>query len=225
MNGITELLTTVSARSAETLGRLKADTEIGKYVDDSTPIPPPFAGSGPIRLVVLGQDPTVNLQESRQAVTAVLNFDRPGNLHAFGKRICAELGLTLNEHVFATNICKNFWTERPTTVSTVDLLAKSWPYWSPVLQQELAAFPTATVITLGQPILRLLIRAEHYRDLRSFWGHDGGPLGMVPASESAIERGFFPVIHQPSLQQPFYAGRFNDYMAFVREHMKEEAAA
>ena len=96
---------------------------------------------------------------------------------------------------------------------------------------ELAAFPGATVITLGQPILRVLIRPEHYHDMKSFWGYDGRwskgimrPLGMVQANESTIERAFFPVIHQPSVQQPFYAGRFKDYMAFVREHMEQEAA-
>ena len=75
--------------------------------------------------------------------------------------------------------------------------------------------PGATVISLGQPILRVLIRTEHYHDMKSFWGYDGRwhsgrvrPFGMVQASESTIQRAFFPVIHQPSLQQPFYAGRF-----------------
>jgi uracil-DNA glycosylase len=232
MNDIDELLARVLGGSEETLRRLKADAEIGKYVDDSMPIPPPFSGSGPVRLVILGQDPTVNLQESRRKVGAVLNLDRAGNLRVFGERICAELGLKLTEHVYATNICKNFWTSRPTTVSAVDLLAKSWPYWSPVLQEELAALPGATIISLGQPILRVLIRAEHYHDMKSFWGYDGRwrsgrvrPFGMVQASESTIQRAFFPVIHQPSLQQPFYAGRFKDYMAFIREHMEQEAAA
>ena len=77
MNGIDELLTRVRGRCEETLRRLKTDAEIGKYVDDSWPIPPPFSGGGPVRLVILGQDPTVNLQESRRTVGAVLNLDRP----------------------------------------------------------------------------------------------------------------------------------------------------
>jgi hypothetical protein len=57
---------------------LKADPELRLFVNDKLSMPEPFIGQGPIRLIMLGQDPTVEREASREAVKTVLNLNRPG---------------------------------------------------------------------------------------------------------------------------------------------------
>ena len=129
-------------RSAAVVSDLKASDVVGAYIDASHPIPRPFVGIGPIRLVVVGQDPTVERLESRQQVKTVLTLDQKnGNLYRFVERICAGLGLSLEQDVYATNVCKNFFTELPERVKEPDLIAISWLKWRALLADELARFP------------------------------------------------------------------------------------
>ncbi len=213
-------------RCNEVVRRLKDDAEIGPHVDDSLPAPMPFVGNGPIELVVLGQDPTVDVAASRESITTALNLDKPGALRSYVERICASLGVEGLDGVFATNVCKNFFNERPTTIDDDRVLRRAADVWMPLLKDELAHFPDATVVTLGEPVLSILVSPGHSQRMKSYWGHhpkwqDGTirPFAYVPARYSVIKRDFFPVIHQPSLQQPFYNGRFDDYMTFIREQI------
>src|SRR5947209_5066918 len=89
----------------EILAELKADDVLGEYIDDELSIPKTFQGSGPIRLVVLGQDPTVQEIESRRRIKTVLTLDQSGsNLYKFVERICKGLQLKVDQNVYATNV-------------------------------------------------------------------------------------------------------------------------
>lgn len=72
----------VVAEARDIIEQLANHDTIGRYVDRLRDIPRPFAGSGEIRLVIIGQDPTVEREASRNAIRTVLNLDRRGALRA-----------------------------------------------------------------------------------------------------------------------------------------------
>ena len=79
-------------RSEAVVRTLVGDPVVGRYVDGPRPLPRPFQGTGEVRLVILGQDPTVERGESRDRVTTVLNLDRGGSLRTLlAGTVCAGL--------------------------------------------------------------------------------------------------------------------------------------
>jgi uracil-DNA glycosylase len=230
MNSPRDFLSDIKACSALTVRELKTDTGVGRFVDGSLEVPQPFLGQGDVRLIILGQDPTVDNPKSRKGISTVLTLDRPGNLRTFVEKVCAGLGLSL-DNVYATNVFKCFFTQRPTTVRDPDLLRLSFPYWLPILQRELAAFRGAAVVTFGEPLLKVLVQSECVQKVRGYLGYHPqwqqrkrNPFGWVQRDQSTIGRSFFPLPHQPSMRQRFYSERFDEYLAFVRQHVEQEAA-
>jgi hypothetical protein len=100
---------------------LKRDERLGQYVDGTLPIPKPYRGSGEIKLIVLGQDPTVKAVQDREAIRTVLNLDRKGSVRTYLAGVCHDLGLQLAENVYATNLYKNFFIRPPTQITEIDV--------------------------------------------------------------------------------------------------------
>jgi uracil-DNA glycosylase len=207
-----------------TLSELKANPKLRRYVDSTLDIPEVFRGKGEIRLVVLGQDPTVKDPVSRRSINTVLNLDKGGNLKAYLSRICEGLGLELDQHVYATNYLKNFFVEPPTQIDEIDIFQLFGPIWLPLLQAELALFPQAPVITLGEPLLTALVRGDASPRVRDYWGYtprwkssETGPFRHLAPRANVLERTVFPFPHQPSIRKQFYRERLGDYTAFVRQ--------
>lgn len=102
----------IARKSAEVLQKIKADSRLSHYVPTDR-IPSVFMGTDDIRkvrLVVIGQDPTVKNEASRETIETVLNLDKPrGSLYKYISLICEGLGLDLCRHVYATNYAKNFF--------------------------------------------------------------------------------------------------------------------
>lgn len=44
---------------------------VGRFIEVANPIPRPFVGTSDIRLIIIGQDPTVQKAASRAAITTV----------------------------------------------------------------------------------------------------------------------------------------------------------
>ncbi|MBX0331269.1 uracil-DNA glycosylase family protein [Oscillochloris sp. ZM17-4] len=205
-------------------------TNVGDYVDMSLHIPQPYMGSGPIKLVVIGQDPTIQQVASRGKITTVLNLNRSGSLRTYIADICARLGISLDQHVYATNACKCFFNDPPTTIlkqNQVDVLDASAHIWLPVLQQELAQFPDAVVISLGEPVLAMLVPDEYRIPIRDYWGYhkrwkEGtfAPMRITTAAESRVGRAIIPMVHQPTQRGArtlFYRERRDAYFAYLRQ--------
>ncbi len=212
---------------------LKNDPLIGRYIDDRLPIPKPYVGSGTIRLVIIGQDPTVQREASRAAINTVLNLDKPGwALHSFLDDICRRLGLSIDAQVYATNAAKSFYTNPPTTIKKeegIDVLdAARCEAWLKVLRTELAEFPDAVVISLGQPLLSMLVRPGFPREVGYYWGYrkdkdwrngDIASMSTISPEASTVGRQIAPFSHQPSLRGrsgQFYRARKDAYIDFVR---------
>jgi uracil-DNA glycosylase len=232
MNDNAAFVDKLMERCGSVVSGLKADEVIGKYIDTSLPLPRPFVGTGPIRLVIVGQDPTVEKLESRKRVTTVLTLNQKGsNLHRFVERICTGLDVSLDQNVYATNICKNFFTDLPESVTPPDLIGLSCQKWRDLLSDELARFPKATVITLGKPVLRVLVQEPSLQDLKHYWGHvEGwktkghGKFHFVEGRNSSFGKRFFPFPHITNTQTTeLYRKHFDEYLRFARSNIMKEA--
>jgi uracil-DNA glycosylase len=212
-------------QSANTvLSKLALDPTLARFVDSTLDIPDVFHGEGEIRLVVLGQDPTVKNPRSRHRIKTVLNLDKEGSLKSYLSRICDGLGLDLDQHVHATNYLKNFFAKPPTQIDDIDVFEMFGPIWLPLLKEELGLSPQAPIITLGQPLLTALVRGEASPRVRDYWGYtsrwksgERGELRHLPPQDNLLERTVFPFPHQPSIRKQFYSERLADYTAFVRQ--------
>lgn len=213
----------VQRRAEGLLEHLSSDARLGRFVDTSLGIPQPFHGSGEIRLIVLGQDPTAKDVSSRAGIKTVLNLDRRGGLRIYLTRICSDLDLDLDENVYATSLFKNFFVRQPKQIEEIDVFQEFSPIWLPLLQDELARFPQVPVITLGQPLLATLVREGASPQVRDYWGYtprwksgEAGPFQYLKPGENHLDRTIFPFPHQTSIRKPFYKEHLRDYTAFVK---------
>lgn len=220
-------------RSNAIVSNLKTNDVIGRYIESSLATPSPFMGTGPIRLVILGQDPTIDKLESRKRITTVLSLDQKDSiLYRFVNRVCIGLGFSLEENIYATNVCKNFFTEPPVRVKEPDLIGISWPNWQGLLKEELIRFPTATILTLGNPVLRVLVCHPFSQELKHYWGYVEGwkarevrDFRYVDVQESSIGRRFFPLPHFTNANATeLYREHFDGYLSFIRSNSGKEVA-
>lgn len=206
------------------------DAALAAYVETEMPpenlIPQPFVGGDDIRLIVVGQDPTVSNRRTQKKITTALMLNRSGRLLYYVNDLCAGLGLTLAQ-VYGTNVCKMVFTDTPTRLKKrgVDVLALAHTAggWLDLLADEVAQFPDALVISLGQPVLAFLVK-DGPKILRHYWGHHPRwkeePLrerSVIPAPASTIGRTIAPFPHVNSLIRGFYLEYLPAYLAFVRE--------
>jgi uracil-DNA glycosylase len=227
MSDDSQFIENLMMQSLDVVKVLKADAVIGKYIDDTLPVPRPFGGTGDIRLVILGQDPTVKAAATRKKIATVLMLDQTeSKLREFLTGICTCLGISLGENVYATNVCKNFFTAPPKKLTT-DVIGLSWPKWRLLLVEELARFPNAAILTLGKPILQVLVRDPAVKDLKHYWGYVGskakkehGEYRLVEVQHSTVDRPFFPFPHVTNISATkLYRTNREDYLSFVRNSL------
>lgn len=183
---------------------------------------PPYFGKDDIKLIIIGQDPTIRNEERRKNITCTLNLDKSGALTSYVKQICEGLGITI-DNVFATNIFKYFYTTPP--AQTFDVLKKHLPYNLELLNKELELFPEAPVITLGEPVLKLLTNDK--AKVRVYWGYDSKTkscndnINFVGTDDNnEIGRVFYPFCHQPSQRKQFYKENLKKYIKYVKDELK-----
>jgi len=217
------MASTIEKRANSILEQLKRDARLGQYVDGTLPVPKSYRGSGEIKLIVLGQDPTVKAVQDRKTIITVLNLDRKGNVRAYLASVCHGLGLQLAENVYATNLYKNFFIRPPTQIIEIDVFQEFLGFWLPLLKDELEPFPGVPVITLGEPILAPLVGKHVSARVRDYWGYmpewkegKAKSFQYIRAADNQPNRILFPFPHQPSLRKEFYKARLRDYVAFVK---------
>ncbi len=110
----------------QTIQQLSQNRRLGQYVDGTLSIPQPYRGLGVIRLIVVGQDPTVKDAEGRKVIRTALNLDRNGSVRAYLEGVCRELGIRLAENVYATNLYKNFLSVLQHRYWRVTFFESSW---------------------------------------------------------------------------------------------------
>ncbi len=217
----------IKRETAKVYQELLANPHLRQFVDSSLEIPktfPEIFSTEEIRIIILGQDPTVKNQKSRAKITTVLNLDRAGSLHKYLDGICKGLEIDLDKNVYATNCLKNFFIKPPTQIKEDDVVEKFARIWLPLLREELAQFDNVPIITLGQPVLSIIIRENASKYVRDYWGYNDDwktgktlPFRYIKSDDNVLNRVIFPFPHQPSINKKFYCARLKDYVAFVKQ--------
>jgi hypothetical protein len=215
----------IERRTEEIMGQIQKNPHLNKYIDRALKIPRVFRGTGDIKLVILGQDPTVENPASRKGIDVVLNLDCDGALRAYLEQICIELEIDLDKNVYATNCMKNFFTDPPTKLAErkILLIDEAFSYWLPLLLDELDVYPNVPTITLGEPILASIVHRGHDHKVRDYWGYspdwkeEDGPrhFRFIKPDENILKRPLYPFPHQPSLGLEFYQAFLSDYVKFM----------
>ncbi len=196
---------------------------LAKHIDEKRKcIPAPKIGKGMIKLIIIGQDPTVKNKNSRDSITTTLNLDKRNSLYTYVSYLAEQTGCDLEQNVYATNLLKCFFIAPPASIKNEHVVRKHTPFWIDLLNEELNAYPNATVITMGEPLLNaLVVRGSH--KVKEYWGYQGKNLADIKsfrycdATSNLLQRKFFPFPHQPSIRIEFYKKYMNDYLIFMNQ--------
>lgn len=175
---------------------------------------PPFCKNvEDVKLIIIGQDPTIQNVKSRDNVKTTLTLDKDGVLKTYIEKICSGLHISL-DNVYATNLFKYFYTIPP--AKTFDVLEKHLNSNLELLKKELSLFPKCPILTLGQPIFRLLVNRKV--NLREYWGYTDKIYKFVAAENNKLGRFFFPFCHLNTSKKTFYKNNFDQYLEFLRQN-------
>lgn len=194
-----------------------------KYLDaENGKIPVPYLGKKTIKLIIIGQDPTVRNENSRKGIKTVLNLDKKdGLLFNYIKEISNSLNCDIYENVYATNLLKCFFTMPPAGVK--NLVSEQTSYWLPLLQEEISAYPEAKIITLGEPVFQALV-SSGFKKVNGYWAYCGNTTANVnnfsycKAEDNKLHKDIFPFPHQPTWKRnKFYGKYFAQYAQYVNK--------
>jgi len=203
-----------------------ASSEIGSYVDTDLTPPEPFRGRGKIKLIILGQDPTVQKPEQRKNIEVTLLLNQQGRLKTYIKDICNGLHIDLDENVYATNLLKNFFTVPPDKRRKEDpqFFQKAADYWTPLFKEEIEEFENVPVLSLGEPVLNCLTKSPDWVFIRYSWGYEGPAkygrnFGYIKPEENVLSRIIFPFPHLPGRRHKLYRQQMDGYLAFMKRYI------
>jgi len=180
----------------------------------------PFKGSDEIKLIIIGQDPTIKNEKQRVKIKTTLNLNRGGSLKTYITGICESLGIKLG-NIYATNVFKYFYRDPP--ARTPSILHSHLNPNLKLLKEELLVFPDIPIITLGEPVLQLLSNKTGDK-VREYWDYKKGISGNAfkKCIDNNLGRSFFPFPHQPSAGRKFYAETMNEYLNFVKKDFQKK---
>ena len=203
-----------------------ARSEISSYIDTSLTPPAPFRGKGEIKLIVLGQDPTVHNPKHRKKLKVILLLNQPGRLRTYLGKVCKALDIELDENIYATNLLKNFFTVPPDTMRKKDpqFFRKAADHWIPLLREEIEEFENVPILPLGEPVLNCLTKSPDRVLIRNYWGYEGPAqygrnFSYIKPIENILSRVVFPFPHLPGRSHKIYQQQFDSYLTFMKEHI------
>jgi len=215
----------ISIKIKQTIDKF-ANSEISSHIDKTLTPPAPFRGNGEIKLIILGQDPTVQNPAYREKVKVTLLLDQPGGLRTYLGKVCKGLGIDLDGNIYATNLLKNFFKVPPDTLRDSDpkFFQKAADFWIPLLKEEIEEFENVPVLPLGEPVLNCLTTSPEWELIRYHWGYEGpGKYGKnfsyIKPSDNVLSRVVFPFPHLPGRSHKIYQQQMEGYLAFMKEHI------
>lgn len=197
---------------------LLSDEKVNPISKDSGFVLPFNKDGKDIKLIIIGQDPTIKNVERRKGITTTLNLDKSGALRRYVEEICNGLNISLS-NVYATNVFQYFYTIPP--AQTFEVLEKHLSPNLVLLEKELSNYPNCSIVSLGEPVLKLLVNKNV--KVRDYWGYDAKThkstqsFKCVLPEENKLNRIIFPFCHQPSIRKDFYKENLNQYVRFVKE--------
>ena len=122
------------------------------------------------------------------------------------------------------NLFKYFYSVPP--ANTLEVLKAHLEPNLNLLQQELSEFRNIPVITLGEPVLKLITNKN--AKVRVFWDYNAktkttdGQFTFAKANDNKLSRDLFPFPHQPSIRKKFYADTLINYIEYAQRIIKSE---
>jgi len=203
---------------------IQSKPHLREFADTIHPIPRIYYGGGKIKLIVIGQDPTIINKASRKGITTVLNLDKPGKMQRFIFSVCEKLGIDPVKELYATNLYKNFFDEPPHY--SAEVMKKFFDLWFPILKEEVSLFPNVPIITKGDHVLETILDEKKDRCVRNYWGFAedwrigiGLPYKYVLPNENSLGRLIFPFPRQTSMLREFYLERCESYLEHVKKNI------
>lgn len=208
----------------ETKRHLLKDYVLQNDIDFSYDFILPFSSAediSDIKLVFIGQDPTVRRQESRREIKVTLNLDKENSLKTYLKAVCDILKIDIEKEVYATNLYKCFFSISPADDQTI--LTRQFKVWIDLLINELKIFNNRIFITLGEPLINQLIHSEN-KQVKYYWDYigqtkSGGNFKCNESFENYLQRRIYPIVHQPTWNRnEFYKTYLKNYLEFVKQN-------
>jgi len=205
---------------------LSKDAVLQNDIDSSFDFILPFSKAektSEIKLIFIGQDPTVRDQKSRGKINVTLNLDKENNLKTYLKEVCDILQVDIEKEVYATNLYKCFFKKPPADDQTI--LTRHFKIWMDFLINELTEFKNSFVITLGEPLINQLIHSNS-KKVKDYWDYigntkSGGNFKCNEPFENYLQRRIYPIAHQPTWNRnEFYKIYLKDYLEYLKRNEK-----
>lgn len=202
--------------------QLLNDDVLKDDIDFSYNFIPPYSKAekiSDIKIIFIGQDPTVRRKESRAEINFTLNLDKGNSLKTYLKKVCKELQVDIETEVYATNFYKCFFNLPPADDETI--LTRHFKIWADFLLNEISAFQNPIIITLGQPLIKQLVHSNE-KNVRYYWDYNGntrsgGNFKFIDAHENYLQRRIYPLAHQPTwIRNKFYKTYLIEYLEFIK---------
>jgi len=174
-----------------------------------------------VKLIFIGQDPTVRNQKSRENIKVTLNLDKENSLKTYLKTVCDILQVDIEKEVYATNLYKCFFKIPPADDQTI--LTRQFKIWADLLIQELTVFENSFVITLGEPLINQLIHTNS-KKVKYYWDFigqtkSGRNFKCNEPFENYLQKRIYPIAHQPTWNRnEFYKTYLNDYLEYLKRN-------
>ena len=184
-----------------------------------------------VKLVIIGQDPTIQnekeISKKRQReITSTLDLNNEnGNLRKYCKLISQLLGFDIDKDVYATNLCKCVFKEKPAYNGILDKHSKQW---IPLLKKELNVFSDKVIfVTFGQPLIKQLITSNK-TEVKYYWNYVGNTESNLnfkccESNDNCLQQRLYPLPHQPTWSRGrngFYYKYLTDFLNFITENEK-----
>ena len=174
-----------------------------------------------VKLIFIGQDPTVRRQESRKEINVTLNLDKENSLKTYLRTVCDVLQVDIEKEVYATNLYKCFFKIPPADDQTI--LTRQFKIWMDLLINELSVFKNTFVITLGEPVINQLIHSNS-KKVKDYWDYigktkSGGNFKCNESFENYLQKRIYPIAHQPTWNRnEFYKSHLNNYLVYLKRN-------
>jgi hypothetical protein len=177
-----------------------------------------------VKAVIIGQDPTIlngseKLKHRQRKITSTLDLENMNSpLRRYCLLVCERLGFDIDKEVYATNLCKCVFREKPAYNGLLDKHAEKW---IPLLKEELNVFSDKVIfITLGEPLIKQLV-VSNKKKVKYYWDYIGDTKSnknfkFIDANENVLQKRLYPMSHQPAWSKNmFYRTYLNDYLKFI----------
>ena len=200
------------------------DSTLKKDIDFSFDFIPPFSNAvktSNIKLIFIGQDPTVRNPKARGKINFTLNLDKENSLKKYIREVCNILEIDIEKEVYATNLYKCFFKIPPADDQTI--LTRQFKPWMDFLINELTVFENPFVITLGEPLINQLIHSNS-KQVKYYWDYigqtkSGKNFKFNEPNENYLQKRIYPIAHQPNWNRnEFYKTYLTDYLDFLNRN-------